>query len=95
LEDEDDDGFPGDGGGGGLMGVPAWIFGGASNKKRSNPLYDKLTGVMDLTMLAMLGEAKERTEGEFRALFAKAGFRLVNIVPTKTPLALLVLELAT
>jgi hypothetical protein len=95
LEDEDGNGFPGDGGGGSLMGVPAWIFGSASHKKRSNPLYDKLTGVMDLIMLAMLGEAKERTEGEFRALFAKAGFRLVKIVPTKTPLALLLLELAT
>ena len=95
VEDEDGNGFPGDGGGGGLMGVPAWIFGGASHKKRNNPLYDKLTGVMDLTMLAMLGEAKERTEGEFRALFAKAGFRLVQIVPTKTPLAVLLLKLAT
>jgi len=95
VEDEDGNGFPGDSGGGGLMGVPAWIFGGASHKKRNNPLYDKLTGVMDLTMLAMLGEAKERTEGEFRALFAKAGFRLVQIVPTKTPLALLLLKLAT
>jgi hypothetical protein len=59
-----------------------------------NPLYDRLVAGMDLTMLSMLGEAKERTEGEFRALFAKAGFRLLKIVPTKTPLVVMLLEVA-
>lgn len=96
LEDEDDSGFQGGGGDGGLFGLPTWITGGVSSpKRRGNPLYDKLTGIMDLTMLAMLGDAKERTEGGFRALFARAGFRLVKIVPTKTPLALMLFELWT
>lgn len=95
VDDEDFNNFQCSGGNGRIFSLPAWITGGLRQKNRNNPLYDKLTSVLDLTMLAMLGEAKERTEGEFRALFAEAGFRLVKIVPTKTPLALLLLELAT
>jgi hypothetical protein len=36
----------------------------------------------DLNMLAMLRGARERTEAEFRDLFAAAGFALARIVPT-------------
>jgi hypothetical protein len=39
---------------------------------------------LDLEMLLMPG-GKERTEEEYRALFAGAGFRVTKIVPTKSP----------
>lgn len=34
---------------------------------------------------AAIASGQERTEAEFRALFAAAGFRLTRIVPTKSP----------
>ena len=37
--------------------------------------------LLDLTMLVIPG-GKERTEAEYRALFATAGFRLTRVVPT-------------
>jgi hypothetical protein len=37
---------------------------------------------LDLTMLAIPG-GQERTEAEYRTLFAAAGFRLDRVVPTK------------
>ena len=46
---------------------------------------------MDLHMLLMLG-ARERTEAEFRALLARAGFDLVRVVPTGSPAGLGVIE---
>jgi hypothetical protein len=42
--------------------------------------------IMDLEMLVMPG-GRERTEAEFRALFAGAGFDLTRIVPTQSPLS--------
>jgi len=41
---------------------------------------------IDIEMLALPG-GKERSEDEFRALFAGAGFELTRIVPTKSPLS--------
>jgi hypothetical protein len=41
--------------------------------------------LMDLEMLMMPG-GRERTADEFRALFAKSGFEMTRIVPTKSPL---------
>lgn len=41
---------------------------------------------IDLEMLALPG-GRERTEEEFRALFASAGFRLTRIVPNASPLS--------
>ena len=41
---------------------------------------------VDLEMLAMPG-GRERTEAEFRELFASAGFKLTRIVPNQSPLA--------
>jgi hypothetical protein len=40
------------------------------------------TKMLDLTMLVIPG-GKERTEGEYRELYAAAGFRLSRIVPTR------------
>jgi hypothetical protein len=44
--------------------------------------------LIDLEMLLMPG-GRERTEEEFRALFARAGFELTRVVPTKSPLSVL------
>ncbi len=41
---------------------------------------------IDLEMLAFPG-GRERTEGEFGALFASAGFKLTRVVPNQSPLA--------
>jgi hypothetical protein len=46
---------------------------------------------MDLTMLVLLG-ARERTEAEFRALLAGAGFAVRRVVPTGSPTGLAVIE---
>ena len=40
---------------------------------------------LDLEMLLMPG-GKERTEEEYRALFAGAGFHVTKFVPTKSPM---------
>lgn len=44
--------------------------------------------LMDIEMMTFVG-GKERTESEFRALLAEAGFHLRRVVPTKTPLSLI------
>jgi SAM-dependent methyltransferase len=44
--------------------------------------------ILDLEMLLLPG-GRERTEEEFRALFARAGFRLTRIVPTRSPLSVI------
>jgi hypothetical protein len=46
---------------------------------------------MDVHMLMLFG-ARERTEEEFRALLARAGFVLRRIVPTRSPAGLSILE---
>jgi hypothetical protein len=38
---------------------------------------------MDLVMLVLTDGGRERTEQEFRELFARAGLRLARVVPTK------------
>jgi hypothetical protein len=43
-----------------------------------------LSKLLDITMLVEAG-GRERTEPEFRALFAAAGFTLMKIVPTRAP----------
>jgi hypothetical protein len=43
---------------------------------------------MDLNMLAMTG-GKERTEAEFSWLLAGAGFNLVKVHPTESPLSVI------
>lgn len=44
--------------------------------------------LMDLAMMLLVG-GKERTEEEFRALFAASGWRLNRIVPTPSPMAII------
>ena len=44
--------------------------------------------VLDLEMLVLAG-GKERTEEEFRTLFAGAGFTLTRVVPTHSPLSVI------
>jgi hypothetical protein len=44
--------------------------------------------IIDLEMLLMPG-GRERTEQEFRELFARAGFELTRITPTKSPLSVI------
>jgi hypothetical protein len=48
---------------------------------------------MDLHMLLLFG-ARERSEAEFRALLADAGFTLLRMIPTGSPAGLGVLEAA-
>jgi O-methyltransferase len=38
---------------------------------------------MDLVMLVLTDGGRERTEQEFRELFARAGLHLARVVPTK------------
>lgn len=47
-----------------------------------------LAKFLDLNMLALPG-GQERTEAEYRALFASAGFTLTRIVPTPSPVSVL------
>lgn len=49
--------------------------------------------IIDIEMLFLPG-GKERTEAEFRDLFARAGFQLTRIVPTKSPFSLIEAEVA-
>ena len=51
----------------------------------SEPHFSKF---IDLNMLVMTG-GRERTEGEFRALYDAAGFRLTRIVPTESPFSVI------
>ena len=44
--------------------------------------------LLDLEMLTLPG-GRERTEEEFRALFAQACYRLTRVVPTKSPLSVI------
>jgi SAM-dependent methyltransferase len=54
----------------------------------NEPSFSKL---VDLNMLVMAGGC-ERTEAEYRALFAAAGFKLTNVVPLQSPFSFSVIE---
>jgi hypothetical protein len=47
-----------------------------------------LAKLIDLEMMVMPG-GKERTEEEFRSLFAAAGFTLTRVIPTRSPLSVI------
>jgi hypothetical protein len=49
------------------------------------PSYGKLT---DLNMLVSAG-GQERTEAEYRALYAAAGFRLTRVIPTRSRISVI------
>ena len=56
----------------------------------TDPLRGKpVDYLIDLQMMAMFGGGLERTEGEFRSLFAANGFALQAIIPTASPLSVL------
>ncbi|MBX7221201.1 MAG: methyltransferase [Blastocatellia bacterium] len=50
------------------------------------PFFGKL---LDLEMLVMTPGGRERTEAEYRALFASAGLNVTAIVPTPTPVSVI------
>jgi hypothetical protein len=43
---------------------------------------------IDIEMLLFPG-GRERTADEFKALFERSGFKLTNVVPTKSPLSVI------
>jgi hypothetical protein len=45
--------------------------------------------MIDIQMLATMRSGKERTRGEFQALFSAAGLKLVKIHPTIAPMSIL------
>ena len=49
----------------------------------SGPDFGKL---IDIEMMALPG-GRERTADEFKTLFARSGFELTKVVPTKSPLS--------
>lgn len=44
--------------------------------------------LLDIEMMVFVG-GKERTEGDFRELLGRAGFRLERVIPTRSPICLL------
>jgi len=44
---------------------------------------------LDLNMLVLLGSGRERTPEEYEALLGRSGFRLEQVLPTASPLAIL------
>jgi hypothetical protein len=52
-----------------------------------------MSKVIDIEMLFFPG-GEERTEQEFRELFAKAGLRMTRVVPTKSPFCVIEAEIA-
>jgi hypothetical protein len=45
--------------------------------------------LVDLQMMAMFGSARERTEAEFRVLLTPAGFELLRVIATASPVFIL------
>lgn len=45
--------------------------------------------LIDMQMMAMFGSARERTEVEFGELLSKAGFELVTVIATASPVSIL------
>ena len=56
----------------------------------NEPHFGKL---LDLEMLVVTANGRERTEEEFRSLFDRAGFRLARSIPTPAPIAVIEGEL--
>lgn len=45
--------------------------------------------LIDMQMMAMFGSARERTEAEFGALLATAGFRVIRLIPTASAVSII------
>ena len=55
-----------------------------------DPARGRPTGyLIDMQMMAMFGQARERTEAEFRDLLDQSGFVLTRIVPTRSPVSVI------
>ncbi len=55
-----------------------------------DPLRGRPTDyLVDMQMMAMFGAAHERTEAEFRALLTPAGFDLLRVIATASPVSIL------
>jgi hypothetical protein len=52
----------------------------------NQPFFGKL---LDLHMLILCPGGCERTEQEYRILMEKAGFQLIRIVPTQSPVSVI------
>ena len=44
--------------------------------------------LIDIQMMAMFGQARARSEAEFRALFDQSGLSLIRVIPTSSPLSI-------
>jgi hypothetical protein len=53
------------------------------------PGVPHMAKMIDIEMLVMTEGGRERTEPEFAALFARAGLKLVRVVPTPSPVAVI------
>lgn len=55
-----------------------------------DPARGRATGyLIDTQMMAMFGHARERSEAEFRGLFALSDFELQRVVPTASPVSII------
>ncbi|MGL5793040.1 MAG: methyltransferase, partial [Waterburya sp.] len=48
-----------------------------------------LAKILDVEAMIMTPGAKERTAQEYRQLFAKSGFEVTRIIPTKSPMSII------
>jgi len=55
------------------------------SRKSTVPCRPSLqVGIIDITMLALFGEARQRTEEEYRALFGSCNLALARVIPTES-----------
>jgi hypothetical protein len=55
-----------------------------------DPARGRATGyLIDVQMMAMYGQARSRSEAEFRGLFDQAGFSLRRVIPTSSPVSII------
>jgi hypothetical protein len=55
-----------------------------------DPARGRATGyLIDVQMMAMFGQARARSEAEFRGLFEQAGFALRRVIPTSSPVSII------
>lgn len=50
---------------------------------------DPVISMVDMVMMSLFGNARQRTEGEYRELFAASGLRLSRVIPTTSAFSLI------
>lgn len=65
---------------------------GNATTGRVSSVMEKIKRDMDITMLAMTDSGRERTLGEFISLAEAAGLQALRVVPTASPISLMVLQ---